>query len=211
MIAETTPMNMIAILSCIFVTVALFYTVRFSFSREYHVHTTSGIVLITGASSGIGRHAAIFLASAGFHVFAGVRKESDLLNFTRSNISHLYPIILDVTSDEACFKSKVVVQEHMKKLKLPFIALINNAGISRSIPIEFHHLDDAKAVFDTNTFGALQLSQQFIQLLRESKGRLIFVGSVAGKVAAPLIGLYAASKFAIEAIGDAFRRELAGK
>lgn len=104
--------------------------------------------------------------------------------------------------------------ENLRKLasesKLPLVAVVNNAGISRTSPAEYHLLQDAKEVFDTNFFGVMDLVQLTLPLLRESKGRIIMVSSVAGKVGRPMSGVYTASKFALEGFSDCLRREMIG-
>ena len=95
----------------------------------------------------------------------------------------------------------------MKTYHLPFIALVNNAGIANSKLIEYFDTNEAKALFDTNFFGVIDLTQQVLPLLRSSKGRIIMISSVSGFVTPVLGGIYSASKFAMEALSDGLRRE----
>jgi len=88
--------------------------------------------------------------------------------------------------------------------------VVNNAGISRTSPAEYHLVQDAKQVFDTNFFGVLDLVQLTIPLLRDSKGRIIMVSSLAGLIGRPLTSIYTASKFALEGLSDCLRREMIG-
>lgn len=190
------------------VLVAFIAIIVFSERKIYEVHNL-GIVLITGASTGIGRAAAEHIAeNYNFLVLAGVRKESDLRNIENLNMKNLVPFMVDVSSHVSCSEAVNNIEKIAKEKNLPFVALINNAGIGRFGPIEFQDLDDAKTLFDTNVFGLLDLTQQLIPLLRESKGRVIMVSSVSGITSSPFSGIYAASKFAVEAISDALRREL---
>lgn len=178
-------------------------------AKKYPIHS-SGIVLITGASSGIGKHAAEYVAQKhpSLVVLAATRKVSDASLIAELKIPNLRPIILDVADHESCLRAFDEIKELMAELKIPFAALVNNAGVGRTIPIEYHTVDDAKAVFNTNFFGILDLLQLAIPLLRESKGRIIMVSSIAGIVARPLSSIYSASKFALEGFSDSLRREM---
>ena len=150
-------------------------------AREYPV-SPQGIILITGASTGIGFDAALTLAELGDHyrVYAGVRKDQDLLHIKSLNITNLTPILLDVGQHQSCVQVMNFMTQETERLQLPFIALVNNAGVSRKLPIEFHDLDDAKRVFNTNYFGALDLVQLSLPLLRKSQGRIVMTSSITG-------------------------------
>jgi NAD(P)-dependent dehydrogenase (short-subunit alcohol dehydrogenase family) len=141
-----------------------------------------GIVLISGASTGIGKHAAVELAKLKpqYTVLAGVRRESDFNLILDEGLSNLKPILLDVTSYSSCVDAIEKISSEIATKKQPLIALVNNAGISRNIPVEFHHIDDVKLIFETNFFGMLQLTQLAIPLLRSSAGRIVMISSVAG-------------------------------
>jgi short-subunit dehydrogenase len=101
------------------------------------------------------------------------------------------------------------VERFSEEHKLPFVALVNNAGISRKQVAEFHDVSDAKDVFETNFFGVLDLVQQSMPHLRKSKGRIVMISSLAGFLGAPLYSVYSGSKFALEALSDSLRREVA--
>jgi NAD(P)-dependent dehydrogenase (short-subunit alcohol dehydrogenase family) len=159
--------------------------------RKYLVHD-QGIILITGASTGIGFDAALALAQtrtiarAGatghsrYQVYAGVRKNQDVERIQNLNITNLTPIILDVSEHQSCVEVMKFMTQETERLQLPFIALVNNAGISRKLPIEFHDLNDAKRVFNTNYFGALDMVQLSLPLLRKSQGRIVMTSSITG-------------------------------
>ena len=197
------------------VAAALLAAVPAAFSvsyRTYAVTTGSGAIVVTGASSGIGAHAAEALARRGWVVFAGVRSEAAAAAVRAVGVASLVPLVLDVTSAasrEAALAA--LAAELAERGNLPLVALINNAGISRSgLPLEVEPEAQTREVFETNVFGALATTQLLLPLLRASQGRLVFVSSVAGVLSAvPTMGAYAASKHALEALADAFRRELA--
>ena len=177
--------------------------------KQYPVHT-KGIVLVTGASTGIGRDAAEFLSkNSEFLVLAGVRKDSDYQNILDTNKS-LMPFIIDIASHESCTEAVKKISELSEKYNLPFVGLVNNAGIGGNFsPLEYQSLDYARKLFDTNVFGLLQLTQLTLPLLRASNGRVVMISSLNGIFATPLSGVYAASKFAVEALSDSLRREVA--
>ena len=167
-----------------------------------------GIVIVTGASSGIGASAAQHVARGhpGWTVLAGVRKEADAAAVSALGVANLRPLILDVASESS--RSAAVAE--VLAMGKPVLALVNNAGVSRGAPVEFHDVADARAVFETNVFGLLGLTQALLPALRASRGRVVFISSVAGFIAMPMAGVYAASKFAVEALADSLRRELRG-
>jgi short-subunit dehydrogenase len=191
----------------ILILAVVYYLQHHLFRTPFVVHN-SGIIVISGASTGIGRDAAEVLAKQGYHVFAGVRKESDAQSITQSNIATLHPLFLDVTNHNSCVEAIKQVDEFSAAHGLPYVALVNNAGIGQSQMIEYHDLNAAKAIFDTNIFGVIDLVQLSLPQLRKSKGRIINIGSISGFVATPLSGVYASSKFALEGLTDALRREV---
>lgn len=178
-------------------------------SKEYEVHTT-GIILITGASSGIGRDAAEYLAKHfNFLVLAGVRKQSDYDKILQLNHKNLLPFIIDVSSHESCVNAAAKLSTLMDEHNLPFVGLVNNAGIGTFNPLEFQELIEARTLFDTNVFGLMDITQLTLPLLRRSKGRVINLSSLSGIVSTQFTGVYSASKYAVEALSDALRREVA--
>jgi NAD(P)-dependent dehydrogenase (short-subunit alcohol dehydrogenase family) len=144
--------------------------------KSYKVHK-KGIVLITGAGTGIGRHAAESLARNGYTVLAGIRfsSEEDEIKLVRLNT--LIPFYLDVCKHDACVEAVKRIGILTKSFDLPFVALINNAGFLKSIPIEHHNLQEARLMFETNFFAAMNLIQLLLPLLRESQGRIINLSS----------------------------------
>lgn len=167
-----------------------------------------GIVLVTGASTGIGKATALKLARRGYLVFAGVRRdESGAALLAEADAgSRLRPLILDVTNQQHVADAVDQVTDEMDGL--PLRGIVNNAGIAVAAPLEFLPVDDLRQQFEVNVIGQVAVSQAFLPLLRQHRGRLIYVGSISGLVSTRMLGAYSASKFALEAVADAFRREL---
>jgi NAD(P)-dependent dehydrogenase (short-subunit alcohol dehydrogenase family) len=149
--------------------------------------------LVTGASSGIGAACATRLAGTGWHVFAGVRREGDAPAGTEE-------ILLDVTNEDQVQAAAERIEE--------LHGLVNNAGIALAMPLEFIPLDELRRQFEVNVVGQVAVTQAFLPQLRRTRGRIVFVGSIAGRSALPFLGPYAASKHALEAIADTLRLEL---
>jgi NAD(P)-dependent dehydrogenase (short-subunit alcohol dehydrogenase family) len=160
-------------------------------------------VLVTGASSGIGYACAALLAQHGFVVFAGVRGERDAERVGALH-AEVRPLLLDVTVSEQV----AAAAQAIRASGVPLRAAVNNAGIAVAGPLEFLPLDEIRRQFEVNLFGALAVTQAVLPMLRESRGRVVFMSSVSGQIAPPLLGAYAASKFALEAVADAMRMEL---
>lgn len=172
------------------------------------------MVVVTGASTGIGRACVLRLLAHDYVVYAGVRATDDasaLAADARSALGHgadgrLRPLLLDVTSEADVRAAFELVSDELDGDH--FHGLVNNAGVAVAGPMEFLPLSDLRRQFEVNVIGQVALAQAFLPLLRERPGRLVFVGSVSGLVSSRLLGAYAASKFALEAVADAFRREL---
>lgn len=168
-------------------------------------------VLITGASTGIGRSAAEYLASRGWQVFAGIRKEQDGAALIAAN-ARIQPILLDVTNPEQVNAAVKTIRAALGGQKLA--GLVNNAGIANMGPLALQPLDQFKAHFDVNVFGLLRASQAFAPLLGMDEtltgnpGRIINITSVGGRLASPFLGAYTATKHAVESMTDSLRREL---
>ncbi|EKU22812.1 3-hydroxybutyrate dehydrogenase [Nannochloropsis gaditana CCMP526] len=191
------------------------YLLDLATRREYPVPPPEGAVVVTGASTGIGAHAAHSLARAGFLVFAGVRKELDGETLkaeapTLESQENIVPIILDVTKQEQIDKAVQTVSSTLDSLGgRPLVGLVNNAGVGGSNkPVEFQSMDDLRWLFDVNFFGAIATTKAFLALLRASKGRVINISSLAGLTVAPFMTDYCASKWALEAFSDALRVEM---
>jgi NAD(P)-dependent dehydrogenase (short-subunit alcohol dehydrogenase family) len=169
---------------------------------------TQQTVLITGATSGLGRATAIRLAERGYRVFAGGRSAERLAALEAEARERRLPLAalgLDVTDDASVARAVAQVRGEAGAID----ALVNNAGIAIVAPMEEIALDDLRRQFETNFFGAVRVAQQVLPEMRaRRRGRIINVSSIAGKLTLPLFGPYSSSKFALEAITDALRLEL---
>lgn len=160
-------------------------------------------VVISGASTGIGAASALLLVEKGFVVFAGVRNESDAQRL--AGISpNVRPLMLDVTKSDSLESAARLVRESGIALH----GVVSNAGIAVGGPLEHVPPEDMRRQFEVNVYGALALVQTFLPFLSENDGRIVFVGSISGRLATPYIGPYSASKFALRGLADAMRLEL---
>jgi NAD(P)-dependent dehydrogenase (short-subunit alcohol dehydrogenase family) len=159
-------------------------------------------VLVTGAGRGIGRAVAISLARSGWTVWGGGRRPEDVAAL-RAAVpgDRLRPIELDVRDSEQIASLPDVLDGHLD-------AVVNNAGIVVAGPVEALDLDELREQLDVNVVAQIAVTQAVLPLLRTSKGRVLFIGSVSGRVSTPFMGAYTASKFALEAVADSLRMEL---
>ncbi len=164
----------------------------------------SELVVVTGASTGMGAATAKELARKGFHVLAGVRRDVDADALREEGIE---PYILDITveSNIAAIADRVTRDPHQRPLR----ALVNNAGISINAPVETLPIAQWRRQFEVNLFGHIAITQALLPALLHSAGTVVNISSVGGKVVLPTYGAYAGSKFALEAASDALRREVA--
>ena len=162
-------------------------------------------VLVTGASTGIGRETALRLDRAGWRVFAGVRREEDASALREAGSERLAPLTLDITdADQIGAAAERVGAEAGVGLH----GLVNNAGVAIPGPLETLPIDDFRRQIEVNLTGHVAVTQAMIPAIRRARGRVVFLSSIGGRVAFPLTGAYHAAKFGIEAVGDAFRQEL---
>jgi NAD(P)-dependent dehydrogenase (short-subunit alcohol dehydrogenase family) len=162
-------------------------------------------VLISGASTGIGQYCALRLAQSGFQVFAGYR-QPEAQEALRALHSAIYPIRLDITSEQSIILAFEHIQNHLQGK--PFQGLINNAGIVVGGPLESISTERWREQLEVNLIGHIAVTQAFLPLLRESRGRIISMGSVAGIQTLPFVSPYSVSKFGLGVISDALRVEL---
>jgi NAD(P)-dependent dehydrogenase (short-subunit alcohol dehydrogenase family) len=165
-----------------------------------------GAVVVTGASTGIGRSCALHLDSLGFRVFAGVRRPEDAESLAAEGSERLTPLQLDITDERSIASARETVAAAVGAQGLA--GLVNNAGIAVSAPLEFIPIGELRRQLDVNVVGQVAITQALLPLLRAARGRIVNIGSIGGRVALPFVGPYAASKFAMEAITDSLRREL---
>lgn len=158
-------------------------------------------VLVTGAGRGIGRTIAEQLAAHGWDVIAGVRSETDGAALTAVDPQRISAIILDVSDD-----GQIAALDGTLSTRLD--AVVNNAGVVMAGPMETLTSEQWRRQLDVNVVGQLAVTRAVLPRLRASQGRVLFISSVNGRLSTPLIGAYAASKFALEAAADALRMEL---
>jgi NAD(P)-dependent dehydrogenase (short-subunit alcohol dehydrogenase family) len=167
----------------------------------------SGAVVVTGASTGIGRATAVFLDKKGYRVFAGVRKQADAKSLAEDGSDRLTPLTIDVTKDRSIKAAKDKVQRAVGKDGL--VGLVNNAGVGDGGPVETMDLDILRNVLEVNLVGQVAVTQAFLPLIRKVPGTIVFIASIGGRIASPFMSPYNTSKFAIEALGESLRQELA--
>ena len=169
-------------------------------------------VVVTGASTGIGRAAVAKVVSEGGHAFAAVRKQSDADSLRQEFGEAVTPILFDVSDEAAVIAGARQVGEALGKRRL--YGLVNNAGIAVAGPLLHLNTEELKQQFEINLFGVHNVTRAFAPLLgadpeRTGKpGRIIMISSVGGQNGAPFVGPYASSKFALEGYSQSLRREL---
>jgi NAD(P)-dependent dehydrogenase (short-subunit alcohol dehydrogenase family) len=163
-------------------------------------------VVVTGASTGIGKACALRLDREGWRVFATVRKASDAATLRAEGSAHLTPLLMDVTDAASIAAMATLVREAVGDAGLQ--GLVNNAGMATGGLLEVVDLNELRRVMEVNVVGQLAVTQPLIPLLRRGRGRVVMMSSISGRSALPLVGLYSASKHALEAITDALRLEL---
>jgi NAD(P)-dependent dehydrogenase (short-subunit alcohol dehydrogenase family) len=166
---------------------------------------TNTAILVTGASTGIGRATALRLDSLGFTVFAGVRKAADGAALEAAASDRLIPLIIDVTKAATIATAAAVITTS----GIPLVGLVNNAGIAAAAPMEFVPIEELRNQLEVNVVGQIAVIQAVMPLLREAQGRIVNITSIGGLIAGPMLGPYHASKYALEALTDTLRIELA--
>ena len=161
-----------------------------------------GTVVVTGASTGIGEATALRLKPLGFDVLAGVRKDQDAERLRSLGVT---PVRLDVTDTDSIASARAEVEEASDGR---LAGLVNNAGIAVAAPLEYIPIEQLRNQLEVNLIGQVAVTQALLPFLREARGRVVNVSSIGGRIAMPLAGPYAASKFALEAVSDSLRREL---
>jgi NAD(P)-dependent dehydrogenase (short-subunit alcohol dehydrogenase family) len=162
--------------------------------------------VITGASTGIGNACALELDRRGFRVFAGVRSESAAQELQAQASARLTPVRIDVTDVASIAAAAEIIAQSVGEAGLA--GLVNNAGIAVSGPLEIVPIEALRRQLEVNVIGQVAVTQSLLPLLRKARGRVVNMSSISGGVAAPYLGPYSASKFAMEAITDTLRLEL---
>lgn len=163
-------------------------------------------VLITGASSGIGRASVLRMLQAGWRVFATVRKMDDAESLLAENPTDLVPVIMDVQDRAAISAAAEQVASQLSEQGLD--GLVNVAGIGMARPLEYATSADMQEIFDINVFGQIAVTEAFLPLLRKAHGRIVNITSVGAHIAIPFGGLLNASKSAFSLLSDTLRMEL---
>jgi NAD(P)-dependent dehydrogenase (short-subunit alcohol dehydrogenase family) len=161
------------------------------------------LVVVTGTSSGIGRATAHRLARDGFHVLAGVRNHDDATKIAGPNVE---PVILDITQLDTltAVAQRIAADPQQRALR----AVVNNAGIGINAPVETAPLDAWRRQFEVGVIGQVAVIQALMPALLKSKGHIVNIGSIGGRIASPGFCPYSAAKFAMEAVNDSLRREM---
>lgn len=161
-------------------------------------------ILITGSSTGIGFASAVRFAEKGYQVWAQVRKAEDGRALTEKN-KNIRVLVFDVTDEAGIEKARSLIDKEDPQGEF---SLLNNAGITRQGPVEGVPLKEWREQFDVNVFGVVSMLQAFLPRIRKTKGRVVQVSSISGRISFPFLGPYCASKFALEALTDSLRHEL---
>jgi NAD(P)-dependent dehydrogenase (short-subunit alcohol dehydrogenase family) len=162
-------------------------------------------VLVTGASTGIGRATALRLDAAGWRVFAGVRRDADADSLREAGTERLEPLMLDIAdAGQIAAAAERIEAEADGGLD----GLVNNAGIGVPGPLETIPMEDFRRQVEINMIGHVAVTKAMLPAIRRARGRIVFISSIGGRIAFPLNGSYHAAKFGIEAVGDVFRQEL---
>jgi NAD(P)-dependent dehydrogenase (short-subunit alcohol dehydrogenase family) len=163
-------------------------------------------VAITGAGSGLGRALAIKLAAKGYRVFGTARSEQHVADLKRASGGNVAVTLADITDQRAVTAWVGKVSDELGERGLD--VLISNAGTLTPGPLEVLPLDDIRREFEVNVFGALAVINGFLPALRKSRGRIVQIGAMTGRLPVPFDGPSSASKAAFEALADVYRTEL---
>ena len=168
-------------------------------------------VVVSGASSGIGKSIARQMAESGWRVYAGVRSDDDAEQLSQIN-KLIFPVNLDVTDRPAIENIEIIIRESLRGRKLD--GLVNNAGIAKPGPISLQSVETIRQHMEVNVMGAVNMMQIFAPLLGQDEGlagqpgRIVNITSLGGQIPSPFIGAYTATKHALESLTDTVRMEL---
>jgi NAD(P)-dependent dehydrogenase (short-subunit alcohol dehydrogenase family) len=176
--------------------------VVFALALPFTSHAEQKAVLVTGASTGIGRNITEHLAGKGYFVYAGARKQSDL--DALATLKNVQPVKLDVTKQEEVDAAVQLVTKAGRGL----YALVNNAGIATVGSVADTKMEEFDLVMQVNVYGPFRVTKAFTPLLLESKGRITTISSLSGIVSGRDLAAYSMSKHAMEAFGDSLAAQL---
>ena len=159
-------------------------------------------VLITGASAGLGRVTAEHLAKSGYFVYAGARKDRDIAAL--NSINNIKAIRLDVTKQDDINEAVAIIEAEGRGLW----GIVNNAGVFDQKPLLVSDMTDLEFQFGVNVFGVFRVTKAFAPMVLESRGRIINISSISGFMSVDTVGVYAATKHALEAMTDSLALEL---
>ena len=171
-------------------------------------NSDSRAVVVTGTSSGIGRACALLLTRNGFTVFAGVRNPEDGEALRKEAGERLLPLQIDVTDHDGVNAAARLTAGALRERGESLYALVNNAGIGVSAPLEFQPIEDIRRSFEVNVLGQIAVTQAFLPLLRETKGRIVNICSIGDRIAIPFGGTLNGSKSAFAMMSESLRLEL---
>jgi len=166
------------------------------------------IALVTGSSSGIGFHTSLFLARVGFYTYATMRnldKSSKIVDIAQKDNLPLEVLLLDVTDDKSVKDAINTIAVKQKRIDV----VVNNAGYGSTGAVEDFSIDEIKAQFETNFFGAIRVIQYVLPIMREQRsGVIVNISSIGGRIAFPFSPSYASTKFALEGLSEALQYEV---
>jgi len=165
-----------------------------------------GAIFVTGASTGIGRATALELDKLGYPVFASVRQKKDADDLQKAASGKLTPVLMDVMDEDSIARARDEIASALGGKGL--WGLVNNAGISFRAPLEYTPMADFRRLYDANVFGLLAVTQAFLPLIRQSRGRIVNVSSLTSLWVTPFHGIYSSAKMAVNGISEALRMEL---
>ena len=194
---------------------------RFPAVRARGADGKEAVVVVTGCSTGIGRALAMDLHRAGFTVFAGVRKQADADSLAKEATAltdggdgrgDVRPLLVDVADAASVERAVAEVRTFVVRSSAHLVGLVNNAGVSLNGPVEHVSVAKLRGMFEVNVFGLVAMTQGIVAIMRERPSamgaRIVNISSIAGTIARPFSGPYSSSKYAVEALSDALRREV---
>lgn len=178
-----------------------------TYSSKGYVRTDDKFILVTGCDSGFGRCTAIKLDQLGCHVFAGCLTQRGAEQLRKISDNRIHTLMMDVTNEDDIAKAKAIVQKIVPQDQ-GLWAIVNNAGISGNGLVDWVPVERYKQVAEVNLFGSVAVTTAFLQLVKKSRGRIVNIGSILGRVSTAGCSAYSISKYGLVAFSDALRREM---